>query len=364
MAIDIPTVTTIYNRIISDYETNLSQTIPALQKAVFRVQAWAYAGSIWLLYKLAQVVGLDIFPTTARGSALNTFGTILKLDRQPAISVELTAAILGTNGVVITAGTQFKSPAGVVYTNVSDQTIVAGTATLNIVALEGGEIGNLTAGSTVTSVVPQANVERIATIASTVTDGEDEESDDAYRQRLIDRYRLRPQGGAKVDYIIWSQTVTGVTRVFPFTRTLGIADVYFLRDNDSPRIPTAPEIQDVVDAIDEPDRRPTAATVNVLAPTEKTFSVSVTGFTGDADAKTAATTNLENYFLGRQPFVSGVDITDAKARVQISDVSVIVGLQGGYAGITLENDDFPAVPISLYILLDSEVAAAGVITIV
>lgn len=364
MAIDIPDKSTVVDRIIADYEAELSQNIPDLEKAVFKIQAQSYGGSVWTGYKLAQAVSLDILPNTARAELLTAFGVILNLPRQAAVSTELQATATGTNGETILAGVTYKGPNQIVYVNLTNQTIAAGTATLNLRALEGGVIGNLITGDELNIVTPQALIDNIATVTVIITEGVNEESDDAYRQRLVDRFRLRPQGGAKIDYIIWAQTVSGVTRVFPFTQSGGTVDIYFLRDNDTPRHPDLNERNAVYNAIDQPDRRPAAAIVVIKSLTDIIFNVEITGFTGSGADEITVEDNIEKYLLARQPYVSGVDIDTSKSIILLVDITVIVSLIASFTGVELFNNAAPATPIITYTLGDDEVADKGTVSFI
>jgi uncharacterized phage protein gp47/JayE len=361
MAVDIPKTIEIIERIIADYNSELSQTIPDLEKATFKVQAQSYGGAIWHAYKAIQGVGLDILPTTARKELLDSFGIILNLPRQAAVATELEATATGDNTEVILAGKTYKSTDNnVVYVNLANETIAGGVATLELRALEGGTLGNLTVSDELTAVTPQANVSSTVTVSAITTEGVDKETDEAYRQRLIDRFRLRPQGGAKIDYIIWAQLVSGVTRVFPFTQPGGIVDVYFLRDNDVNRIPDANEILDVENKIDEAYKRPAAATVVVKAPSDQGFTVDIAGFTGTPAEETEAEDAILAYFLARQPYVSGVDLDETKSKVLQADIIVLTALVASFTSVTLYKDTAPATPITTYTLLENEVASGAV----
>ena len=87
--------------------------------------------------------------------------------------------------------------------------IIAGTATITIECLASGDDGNLLPAATVTAASPIAGMDSTATIATTVTEGEDEEAIEDLRTRVVARMQNQPQGGAAADYVGWAREVPG-----------------------------------------------------------------------------------------------------------------------------------------------------------
>ena len=65
-----------------------------MARNVFRVIATVLSGAIWLLYKYSQRVGLDLFPDTAAGAALDRIGLVFGVARTTAETWQGTAKLL------------------------------------------------------------------------------------------------------------------------------------------------------------------------------------------------------------------------------------------------------------------------------
>lgn len=366
MAIEIPTIQTIRDRIITDIENEFGQTVPILSRAVFRVYATIIAGGEWLLYKLAQRVALNILPTTAEGDQLDNFAALFSdLSRQEAAAWEGTAGTTGTNGTIIRAGTIYVGTNNIEYTVTADATIAGGVATITIRAKTAGTVGDLAVAAIVTISTRLPDIGETATVATVTTQGQDEESDEDFRARLIDRYALRPQGGSAIDYVTWAKTVSGVTKVWPFTAGASTVDVYFVRENDiGGRIPDAGEITAVADAINQPDRQPKGAFVTVRAPSEISFNVTVTNFLGSGSEQTQADAAMVNYFLGREMFVDDNLSRPNSNIVSQFDLASIVGNFQGAESLSMALTSAPGIPITSFSLQTGQLAVAGTISFV
>ena len=111
-----------------------------------------------------------------------------------------------------------------------------------------GSIGNLDAGSIISFANPLGSVQRDAVVVSQVVTGANGETWDAYRQRVLDRFQKRPQGGAAADYELWGEEPPGIIAVYPYRSDCpGQVDVYVEATADSSGnadgIPTAAQLQ-------------------------------------------------------------------------------------------------------------------------
>lgn len=385
----VPTTAEIADNIIAQLELTLSQTIPLLPKSFNRVLSKALAAVFVLLYKYGGFIFLQIFVQTAsiaetiiNGktiSPLIAWGRLIGVgDPTAATQAELLIDITVTNQVgSLPSGTQLlNTDNGVTYITVGDVLLDAAIvqATIRAVADESngdgsGTIGNLNPTNVVSFADPLANVERDAIVDSQVTTGANGESTEVYRQRIIDRFQKRPQGGAYSDYEIWGEETAGIINVYPYTGSPGQVNVYSEAtpesSGDPDGIPTGAQL-DAVKASIEFDqaglasRRPAGAFVNSLPITRTGFDVTVLGLVVDdtAQVQTDITSAIDDYFVAREPYIPGLSIPPRKDRITESAlagaVEDVVSAAGGiFEGVTLSLD---ASPIPIYTVGEGEKA--------
>ena len=360
----VPTTAEIADNIIAQLEITLSQTIPLLPKAFNRVLAKALAGVFVLLYKYGGFISLQIFvqnatidDTEVNGSMvspLKQWGRLIGVgDPTAATQAELLIDITVTNQVgSLPSGTQLlNSDNGVTYITIGDVLLNAATvqATIRAAADESGgdgsgTLGNLDPPSVVSFADPLPNVERDAVVDSQTVTGADGEATEVYRQRIVDRFQKRPQGGAYSDYEVWGEETAGIINVYPYTGQPGQVNVYSEAtpaSSGSPDgIPTGAQLQAVKDSIELDQsglasRRPANAFVNSLPITRTGFDVNVFGLlVEDAGLVQADITSaIEDYFYSREPYIPGLSIPPRNDRVTQSAlagaVEDVVSAAGG-----------------------------------
>lgn len=356
MSLQTPTTKEINDNIIAQLEASLNQTIPLLPKSFLRVLARALSGVFVLLYKYGGFMFLQVFvrtatisPTVVNGrelSPLLEWGRLVGVgDPAAATNAELRIDITVENQTgTLPSGTQLlNSSNGVTYITIGVVPLDAATVQATIRAVSdqaggggAGAIGNLDPGATVSFANPLANVSRNAVVVSQIVTGADGESTEAYRQRIIDRFQKRPQGGAYADYEQWGEEPAGILNVYPYTSECpGQVDLYVEAteaSSGSPDgIPTSAQLQEVLDSVELDDeglasRRPANALVNAFPISRAAFDVRVIGLTVDdlAGVRAQIETALEEYFAGREPFIPGLSIPPRRDRVTLGAVSGVV----------------------------------------
>lgn len=356
MSLVTPTTKAINDNIIAQLEASLNQTIPLLPRSFMRVLAKALAGVFVLLYKYGGFTFLQIFVQTASAketevnglliTPLTEWGRLIGVgDPVAATKAELVIDITVENQVgTLPSGSQLvNAENGVTYITIGAVVLNAPTVQASIRAVSdqsggGGEgvIGNLDIGATVSFANSLANVARDTIVVSQTVTGADAESTAAYRQRVIDRFQKRPQGGAYADYEEWGEEVAGVINVYPYTSDCpGQVDVFVEAtvesSGDPDGIPTAAQLQAVLDSIfldlnGLNSRRPANALVNSFPITRTGFDVEVSGLVVDnlAQVQIDITTAVEEYFLGREPFIVGLSVAPRTDRITSSAVGGVV----------------------------------------
>lgn len=353
MALSVPTAQEVSDDIVADISAAISQNIPLFPKAFTRVLAKAMAGVFVILYKYAGFIFLQLFvqhatiePTTINGKTVKPlveFGRLIGVgDPTAATRAELTIEItvLSQTGT-LNAGTQLlRSDTGVLYLTKSAITLDAATKTVDVIASSdqdgnggAGVLGNLEVGDTLEFVNPE-RVAQSAEVTAVVTTAADGESENAYRQRIIDRFQKKPQGGAYADYEEWAEEVEGIINAYPYTGDPGEVDVYCeateASSGSADGFPTSAQLDDVRDSIEQNEagvatRRPVNAAVNVLSITRTAFEVRVTGLDPDgSDIQAEIEAGMTEYFLSREPFIVGLSVLPRKDRITRAEVSGII----------------------------------------
>lgn len=391
MSLTTPTISDINDQIISNLEAQLAQTIPLLPKSFLRVLAKVLAAVFVLLYKYAGFMFLQIFIATAsdsdtevNGSTVNpltSWGTLVGAGSPTsATQAELLIDIdVTTTGGTLASGTQLIGDSnGITYVTIGAVSLATASeqATVRAVADQNGgngsgTQGNLTAGQTLTFANPIADVAKTATVDSQTVTGADAEDSEVYRQRAIDRFQKRPQGGALSDYELWGEGAAGIANVYPYTgATPGEVDVYVESATEVDGIPTGAQLTAVEDAIDLDvsglaTRRPANAAVNVAAITRVSFEVDVAGLivSNETAVKADILAELTAFFLAREPYIVGLSVTkeDLITKTAVGGIvyNVVSAAGGVFSEAVLTKS---AVVTDVYTLGDGEKAKLATLT--
>lgn len=349
MSLVTPTTAQIDANIIAQLEASLNQTIPLLPKAFMRVLAKVLAGVFILLWKYVGFVFLQLFVKTATIEEVSINGVPLSPLKEwgrligVGDPIAATQAQMTTQIAVITQGGQLNSGEllvgssnGITYALVTTILLDAETVlgTIRAVADQAGgngsgDIGNLVIGETVSFANPLPEVVRDTIVQVNTVTGADQELTAAYRQRIVDRFQKRPQGGALIDYVFWGLEVAGIANIYPYTGDPGEVDVYVESATETDGIPTQAQLDAVAASIALDDdglasRSPANAFVNTLPITRTAFTVTVVGLTNVgnlAAVQNQINASLEEFFVEREPFISGVTLPPRKD--SIAKVSLI-----------------------------------------
>lgn len=369
-----PTTKEISDNLIAQLEASIGQTIPFLPKLFQRVLAAAFGGVFVLLYKYGGFIFLQIFVATAstKETEINgrmvtpivEWGRLIGVgDPVPATQAEMIVDVTVTNQTGNLDGAQgIGQNNGFTYFQIGSIPLDAATKQINFRAVGdqaggdgSGAEGNLEPGDIISFANPLPNVASDTVVVSQVTTAADgEDLDTTYRQRVIDRFQKLPQGGAYADYELWAEEVAGIINAYPYTSASpGQVDVYCEAteaSSGSPDgIPTNAQLQAVLDSIELNQaglatRRPANALANALAIERLAFDVTVTGLSGIDDpipVQNSIIAAVEEYFLGREPFIVGVTVlprVDTISRTSVSGiVEQIVSRAGGiFSGVTIK----------------------------
>lgn len=359
----IPTISEIQTQIISDIDSAQGSNTPILTKAVWRILSKAIAVSEHLLYRFGSWLYYQIFTSSMDSTALIARGAEYGLTKTPALCWQGTATATGTDGTAITAGTLY-SLSGVVYSVREATEVSGGSATLSLESLTTGDDTTPTIGGTLNLVSPQTGLDATATVATTTQSGQDIETDSAFRSRITFRQQNQPQGGAFADWISWSLEVSGIGEVTVERPAAGFVNVYPLTDESDPadRIPGSTLIATLKSYLTSDARCPLrAAEVDVIAPTELSFDVDITGLSpSNATLQAAIETAIESYMYARRPEQYS-DSADPQNEITAAELySEAIGVGAKSLTLTLKNAGGSS--ISSYTLEKSELSVLRTLT--
>jgi len=398
MSLQTPTTNEISANIIARLEATLNQTIPLLPKSFLRVLSKVLGAVFILLYKYAGFIFLQIFVATASINSTVINGLIVRPlvfwgrligigDPVAATRAELLIDITVENqtGSLPSGSQLINVDNGVTYITIGSVALNAPTVQATIRAVSdqtdgggAGAIGNLEPADVISFANPIPNVARDAVVDSQIVTGADAESTAAYRQRVIDRFQARPQGGAYADYRIWGEEVAGIVNIYPYTGDPGEVDVYseaVVTGSQPDGIPTQAQLDEVFDAIEEDDnglasRRPAGAFINSLPITRSGFDTTINSLVVDnaAQVQTDIESALEKFYLAAEPFVDGLTIPPRKDRITRSAITglvedIVTAASGIFTDVTFDVTTVGG-SLELYVLQQGEKAKSVTVSFI
>lgn len=286
-------------------------------------------------------VQLAAYIQTATGQALDYLAVIAGLTRYPASA----AVRLGIFDMAVPIGSRYSTINGADSINFQATATTTGETEgdyyYQLTAETPGSIGNEYTGPILPiTAIPGLNSAQITDI---LVPGDDEESDEDFRARIIEALNDRPFGGNIASYRTYIMAIDGVgaVQVYPTWNGGGTVKCSVLGADFLPASPTL--IENVQNAVDPPPNQglglgtaPIGAQVTVVAPEELTVNVSATlqlasGYAiGQVQAPIQQA--IENYMLSvRQEWATPVNTTSVEyqANVYVARITAaIVGVPG------------------------------------
>nr|DAT90482.1 MAG TPA: Baseplate J like protein [Caudoviricetes sp.] len=349
MAYKNKTIEEVQQLLIRSFEHEFNTQLRILPKSFIKILCKVFAGVFIIVYKLVGWYFLQMFPETADWKEVTILGVrlrpLVKLGvlfgvGDPLAGVQwrgiITIDVL-TQGSVLYSGTQLKSSVtGKLYIVEETKTLLQTKENVSIVCTEIGTVGNLEKNDTLNFVNPYGFIETEAVVLDVARVGLDNELESSYRNRVINRFRLQPQGGALADYRIWASEVPGVLNVYPYNDkeqpggvllyVSGISDVYVDRVPDKGLLKKVGEACTYDPETGRATRKPLTAMLdpkndgsysNVKPITVAVFDIVITGVSGivPADFAQVVKPALQNYFLDRDLYIRGLSDDNNRTNV-------------------------------------------------
>jgi uncharacterized phage protein gp47/JayE len=269
----------------------------------YAVRASGEAAAIEGLYAHQLWVYKQIFPDTADDDNLIRHAEEHGVPRKGANASSGFATLTGTVGTPIPAGTEGKSPTGVVFVTPALAEIgIDGTAVVAIVASVAGASGNLPAGTALTLTSAPPGITTAAVISTATTGGYEQETLPSLLSRLLFELQEPPMGGNLADYKRWAREVPGVGYAYIYgqRRNTRSVDIVILDDNGAlPGTPLVDACQDHIEL-----KRNVTADCWVFGPTAVpvpvTAALVLSGVTL-AEVTPVITAALQAYFSALKP---------------------------------------------------------------
>jgi uncharacterized phage protein gp47/JayE len=359
MAYENKTIEEVRDLILNAIKSKFNLLFRLLPKSFLKVISAVFAGVFIICYKQIGWLFLQLFPETAswkpvsilgfRVRPLIKWGILIGVGEPKTGSQwrgKMNVGVVTASGALV-AGTQLKSDiTGKLYITESGVPLEGETVQAPIISTENGSAGNLEAGDALVFASPLGNVGKTAMVSEVTAYAEDDETESSYRARVVSRFRSPPLGGALSDYRIWAGDVPGVLNSYPYkdvdTATGVFVFVAGVPAQFPDRIPSADLLRQVGDAITynpvtgKANRKPIAAVIdpdydgsyrNVKPVTLKLYDVYIFGLAGISvsDFTGAGKPAIENYFLGREPYIRGLSDDNNKTNaVSKNSVSSVV----------------------------------------
>jgi uncharacterized phage protein gp47/JayE len=325
---NVPSLLTIYNRIKADMDTRLTGDTGIFSRAFLTVMAYVFAGAVHLVYLFIALIPNNFMPDTAALDWLKrlavTWGVGLKSASPSRGTVSVTGLVAG--GGTVYVGTSLEDPDGIEFVTTRDVVVPAGESVYaDVEASVDGVSGNVDTSELLFVDDVSGQFETSAPFISSPVGGADEETEEALRGRVENRWANRPSSGSVPDLSQQCLDVEGVEYAWilpaedyqgPGTAAAIIAGV-----DKSVVNPTVKAV--VVAALDVKEVVGANTDVLDIDPIEMTIVTKITPYSDDA--ATSISQNITQLFI---------DEAEPNGIVKISSIrdaiSSAVGSDGDY----------------------------------
>ncbi|MBF4693896.1 baseplate J/gp47 family protein [Fusibacter ferrireducens] len=317
-----------------------ASTINVDEGSMFHVATAPMAVELMQAYfNLERVLELGFAETTS-GAYLDMRAREHGIERKLQTKAKGKIRIEGSIGTVIPKGSLFSTEDGLTYISDDEEVMDATAVEVNITASEYGKLYNTEANTVIVLPMSISGVTSV-TNPQPITDGVNEESDEALLERLLSHIRKPATSGNIYQYQQWAESLAGVggVKVMPLWNGPGTVKIVIIDEN---RLPASENLVLEVSEFIE-DHRPIGAQVDY---------VSATGVTIDVDANVVISkghtleevvsqfnTNLAQYLKNDVAFE--VDSKNVPVQVSIAKIgSILIETEGveDYSELKINGD--------------------------
>lgn len=330
--INIKTTKQLFDEIKASIEAALNVTIPLIGPAFLLAFSAVQAAKLRIYYLAISFLQKNTFVDTADpeaiGGTLERWGRAV-LGRSPfaALPAKYDVEITGDIGFTIPASTTFKSNddslnRGKLFILDVAVTLTTTPETITIRALEGGTDSALDIGDFLTATSPLALANDVVSVLAENEAPTDAEDIEDYREKALESFRLEPQGGAGVDYRLWSFDAVGVANVYPYAKTgfPSYLTIYVeseisasIDGKGSPSPAMLTDVRDVIEfnpdttlPLNERGRRPLTDNPDVVSIVPLDVEVTIASSSFTPAQETLVASGIETYIKGIRPVVDSI----------------------------------------------------------
>lgn len=240
MTIDEQTLSELETQCLANKESELAQVIPAAPRAFLRVESLVQAAQLKSLEKRAVEGQKQALAATAKWEGLRAIARDFDGDYTPAVKFRFTGKATAEAAASVASGAELTSDStGAYYTVITGGSESGGYVEFTVEANSAGEDANLDISETFSFTSEISGVGVAVSIEEILVYGEDQETLEAFRARVLALQRKTTGGGNLSDYKDWAEAVSGVERAFVYAGkpiTWQTNDIYFSFDAATRRI--------------------------------------------------------------------------------------------------------------------------------
>ena len=265
MAVTVPTLPQLVERTRATFRSHLGSNVQFSRFSLLNALVLVIATHVKFLLETLVRVEITNRPETASGEPLDGWATSWDVPRLSSAEAELSVRI------TVETNHSFTGSVPLVFSFGDERfqyvgNLARGANTVSVISQKVGETV-VEVGNTLSSTVGTAEV-------LSVTQGQQEESDESLRPRFRGVFGARGGGGRTADWIAWAKEASGVTRVFVRNSGAGRVTVYPIADINND-ITFSGFVEDVRRVL-EP-RRPVATELIVTSPDVTPINIQVSG---------------------------------------------------------------------------------------
>ncbi len=305
-----PTLSTLIARNQADIESRLPGVYARTAFRTTSAIAYANAGNAAGLHDHLAWTSRQVVPHLADDDKLLEHCEFWGVWRKAATNAQGTLIVTATNSTLISSGTRWQRPDGVVFECLNDRRVSTGENSVSVIAVEDGRNSNTATGVILELVSPVVNLQTQARCQS-LGGGAELEAIDALRSRLLFRVQYPPSGGNQYDYVRWSLEVPGVTRAWciPRYRGHGTVGVMFVMDEEPNIFPGESDLVRVKEYLtghvnpvtNQVEGKTTGAELLVMSPTAKVIHFTLRVSPNTEEVRQEVKDNLKHYLESLPP---------------------------------------------------------------
>lgn len=360
-----PTLSELRSRNRQFIVSELENTGELLRFSNLKIMADMDAGMSHLHFAYLDWIARQSNPFTAEGEWLAAWGALKNVyqkDASAATGPEV--KFTGTQGLTLDAGSLLNRANGTQYTLDAAVTVGAGgSVTGSITAVLPDSTSTLTAadahadaGTLLALDSATTGIDTTATAVQAITGGAVMETEESFRQRVLQAYQSESEGGSEDDYKRWALEVSGVTRCWVDPRIMGAGSIglYIMCDGSDRTNHGFPVGTDGTatkenylygkatgDQLRVADYiyplRPATTLVWVCSPVEKDIAFDIGGIPdANADTVAAVQSAIDEVFF---------DNGEPGGKIYLSDLTLAIGAVGGTRGFVLNSPTGTAIQL-------------------